>query len=169
MKSLIVVLAMMVAAPTFAKDGPASEASVRKMMELSKVRSLLDSVWDQMDTSMNTAVKSALNGQTMSPEQQRLFDDSREKMVAILREELSWDKIEPIFVDVYSKTFTQKEIDGISKFYQSKVGQAMVAKLPQVMQATSTALMSRLQAIIPRMQAMQQQLVADMKASAAAK
>src|SRR5204862_1609488 len=98
MKSLIVVLAMMIAAPAFAKDVPASEASVRKMMELSKVRDLLDGVWNQMETSMDTAIKTALNGRTISPEQQKLLDDSRDKMFAILREELSWEKLEPIFI-----------------------------------------------------------------------
>jgi hypothetical protein len=163
MKQFLLVLALFAAAPSFAQDQPASEKSIREFMAVSKTKDMLDGMWAQIDSSMDTAVESIMQGKPLSAEQQKAVVNMRAKLAAIFKEEMGWDILEPVFVDVYKKSFTQKELDGILVFYKSAAGKAMVAKLPVVIKNSNDAMMSRVQAMVPRMQELQRELGAELQ------
>jgi uncharacterized protein len=62
---------------------------------------------------------------------------------AMLREEMTWDKLRPVYVQIYQESFTQEEIDGLIAFYESPAGFAFVEKMPFVMQKSMSIMQSR--------------------------
>lgn len=101
----------------------------------------------------------------MSAEQQRVVDATRAKLVQVLREELSWDKLRPVYVQIYQETFTQEEIDGLIAFYNSPAGAAFVEKMPVVMQRSMSIMQSRTAPMMEKMKAAMQQAIAEAKAA----
>ena len=117
-----------------ANNAPASDASIREMLDLTNARQMLDSVKGQMTAMMNAATQNATKGQTITPERQAILDRMSAKMSAVGTDLMNWDELLPIYLRTYRAAFTQDEIDGVIKFYKSPAGKAYVNKLPVVMQ-----------------------------------
>jgi hypothetical protein len=152
MKKLVALVALMAAAPAFAQNQPASEASIRELMTITNSKALLDGAYGQLDGVMEQAMKEAMGGKSGTPEQEKLMAEMRAKMVALFREEMSWDQLEPTYLELYASTFTQAEVDGMNAFYRSEAGQAVVAKMPQLMQSLMQTVMQRMQMLMPKIQ-----------------
>jgi hypothetical protein len=125
---------LMSAGAVAANNAPASDASIRQMLELTNAQQIIASMKGQMNALMNTTVQNAMRGQTLTPERQAIIDRMTAKMSAAASDMLNWDTLLPIYLRTYRDSFTQDEIDGVIKFYKSAAGQAYVKKLPLVMQ-----------------------------------
>jgi hypothetical protein len=130
---------------------------------------MLDQMVPQMDAMMQGAMTEALKGQSISPDEQKMIDQSRASALASLREELAWNKLEPLYVRVYQKSFTQDEVTGMIAFYKTPAGQAMINKMPTVMQNTMAEMQAMMAPMMQRLQQSQQQLVAQIKKQAGPK
>ena len=165
MKKLLLAIALMVSLPAFAQT-PASEASIRELLTVTEARKLLDGAYAQLDGLMDQAMKQAMNGQKASPEQEKVMAEFRHKAVDLIQDEMGWEKLEPMYVDLYAKTFTQPEIDGILAFYKTDSGKALIARMPTLMNNLMQMMMSRMQAFMPRLQELQQEYAPKIKAAA---
>ena len=76
---------------------------------------------------------------------------------------MTWAKLEPTVIQIYRETYTQAEIDGLIAFYKSPVGQASVAKTPQVMRRSLEASQKQMQAFLPRLQEAMKQVIEEAK------
>jgi hypothetical protein len=130
-------------------------ASVEKLLAASGAEKLIGSMQQQIDGYLKQAMAQATAGQTLPPEAQAFADRFREKMVANIQEEISWEKMKDLYIQIYSESFDQEEIDGLTTFYESPVGQSFTAKMPLVMQKTMGLMQQRMG---PMMQKMQQSL-----------
>nr|WP_276510032.1 DUF2059 domain-containing protein [Niveibacterium umoris] len=72
-----------------------------------------------------------------------------------------------MFLDIYQKTFTQKEVDGMLSFYKSPAGQAVIKKMPQVMQASMQIMQARMSKLVPQIQQITAEGAEKMKALSA--
>jgi uncharacterized protein len=151
--------------PSMGDERPSTD-SIHQLLEASGSRAALHATMSQIDANMQRGMEEALKGKAVSPAQQSILDDMRTKMVALLQEELSFDKIEPIIVDVYQKAFTQKEVNGMLTFYRSEVGKSMVAKMPQILTASNEAMRSKLTTLVPKLQELQRNTLHKLDASA---
>jgi hypothetical protein len=142
-----------------------SDASIRELLVLSKSQSLIETTWGTLDGHMEAGMREALKGRTLTAEQEKRLADFRSRAVGIIKEEMSWERLEPMFIDVYKATLTQAEIDGISQFYRSPAGQALINKMPQVMDHTMKLVMGRMQVVRPRLEALQKEMFDDIKAT----
>ena len=82
----------------------------------------------------------------------------------MMKELLDWKKLEPMYVRIYQKTFTQPEVDGMIAFYKTPAGQAVMSKMPAAMQNTIDEMQSAMGPVMQKMQQMQQDVVAEIKA-----
>lgn len=165
MKLIALLFFLFTCAPTLAAPTGPSQASIRELLTLTDSRKLIDNSMGQIDSMMQTSMQQALAGQTITPEQQKILDEMRTKSVALINSEMSWETLEPIFVDIYEKSFTQGEIDGMLQFYKSEAGKAVIAKLPLVMQHSMQAMQSRMTAMMPKLQRLQQESIETLKAT----
>jgi hypothetical protein len=150
MKKIWLAIVLVASWPAFAADTAPSEASVRELISITDAKKLLEGVYAQMDGMMEQAMKQALNGKAVTPEQEKVMAEYRGKVVDVMREEMAWADLEPIYIDLYSKSFSQSEIDGMLKFYKSEAGKAVIAKLPLLTNNLMQMMMGRMQTIMPR-------------------
>lgn len=167
MKRLLVSLVLAACAANAAyaaNDKLASEESVRKLLEVTESRKMLESVWQHVEGSMEMTMKQLLGNEKLTAQQQKQLNDVRTKVVAIMREELSWDFMESMMMEVYTKTFTQEEVDGMLAFYASPAGRSVITKMPVAMQHSMEIMQQRMATMIPKLQQMQRDMVAQVQA-----
>lgn len=128
-----------------------TEASVKELLVLTNSQQILKSTEAQMEAVMKNMMKTALKDQSISADQQKILDKFRDKVMDIHRAEVTWEKLEPIFVEIYSNSLNQEDVDGISAFYRSPAGRSYVSKMPVVMQQSMSAMQT---VITPMMEKM---------------
>ena len=119
-----------------ALSNPPSEASIKQLLETAQARKMVDSVMAQTEVFMKQAMQQATQGQQIPPKVQKDIDKRQAELMAILKEMFEWNKLEPMYLRVYQKSFTQQEVDGMIAFYKTPAGQAVISKMPVVMQNT---------------------------------
>jgi hypothetical protein len=88
-----------------------------------------------------------VTGANPTPEAKTKLDDFEHKVSGMIDTELSWKALQPEFVNIYAKTFTEQELDGILAFYKSPAGQAFLTKSPSIGPQVSQITQPRLQAL----------------------
>jgi uncharacterized protein len=159
---IAVALSCSVASSVFsaADNNSPSEASIKQLLDVGQAHKLVDTMTAQMDGYMKQIMQQATQGERVSPETQKHIDSLEAEMMFALKEVLDWNKLEPMYVRVYQKSFTQAEVDGLIAFYKTPTGQALLTKMPAVMQNT----LNEVQPMMQRMQRMQQDVVAEIQA-----
>lgn len=148
---------------THAEDPKPTEQSVRELLAATEARKLLDSIMRQVDSSMRAGMQQALKGQTITSDQQKAIDNMQHKMMVIFTEELSWESLEPMYIQVYRDSFTQKEVDDMLAFYKSPAGQAMIKKMPVVLQNTMVQMQKRMGPFFEKLEKMEQETINQIK------
>ena len=164
MVKLITLLASLVFA-SLAYCAPASEESIDRLLADTKVEKLLDTMSVNVDQVMRRSMEASMQGQPLSPEQRRVIDATAASFVQVMREEMTWDKMRPLYVQIYQESFTQEEIDGLIAFYESPAGVAFVEKMPFVMQKSMSIMQSRLAPMMEKMKAAMKEAIAEPKAA----
>lgn len=149
--------------PALAADAPASDASIKRLIEITNSKKMLDGVMSQMDAMMKPSMQQALAGQKMTAEQETVLLEMQKELTTLLKNEMTWETLEPMFLEIYKKSFTQKEIDGMLSFYQSPAGQAVIKKMPLVMQMTMQMMESRMAVLIPKLEKISAESVEKLK------
>lgn len=163
MKKPLALLALWIA--TSVSAAPATQESVERLLAASRAESLMDSMYGHMEEMMRQGMKQASAGQSLGPEQQRMLDTMPARFVVLMREEMSWQKLKPLYVQLYRDTFEQEEIDGLLAFYAGPVGQAYLDKMPVVMQKSMALSQSLMESVLPRMMAAVKDAMAEAKAA----
>ncbi len=169
MKSTALMLALslnLIAGTALAADRPPREDSIKRLMAITESRKLVEGMMSQLDGVMKTTMKQATAGQPLNPAQEAVMMDMQGKLVAAMKEELAWEKLEPMYVEIYQKTFTQKEVDDMLTFYKSPSGQALIKKMPLVLQSSMQMTQSRIGALFPKIQQISQDAAERMKQAA---
>jgi hypothetical protein len=84
-----------------------------------------------------------------------------ETMFRMIREEITWDTMKDDVIDLYLSVYTEEEIEDLIEFYESPLGQKVVQKTPQFIQQSLTVSQKHIQRILPKIQAMTQEMIAD--------
>jgi len=151
MKKLLLAALLIATVPAFAET-PTSAASIRELVTLTDVRKMMDTAYGQMDGMMAQAMKQALGDATATPAQEALIEEFKQKSVELVRTQLGWEKMEPAYLDLYAKTFSQSEVDGMLAFYKSEAGRAVLAKTPKLMTNMTQMMMVQMQSFMPALQ-----------------
>lgn len=152
-----------------ATNAPPSAASIQKLLQVTQAHKLLDAMQARADDMMRKSSAQALAGQPIDAGEQKIFDGQAAKLSALLKTQLSWSAMEPMYVDIYGKSFTQKEVDDMIAFYQSPSGQSMVAKMPAVMAQAMQIVQARMVALSPQLRQITEDTASQLKAYQASK
>jgi hypothetical protein len=163
MAKIIVLLISLVFA-ALAQCAPASEESIDRLLADAKTEKMIDSMLANVDQAMRRSMDAAMQGQQLSPEQRQVADAAAVRFMQVMREELTWDKLRPLYVQIYQESFSQQEIDGLIGFYESPAGIAYVEKMPTVMQKSMSVMQSRMASMMERLKAAVTEAIAEPKA-----
>ena len=162
-----VLAAILSVQPAFAAaDARASADSIRQLFAVMHTSAMLDTVMSQIDTSARSALLQATAGEPLNEDQKRIMSDTQTRVMSLLKDELNWVDLEPMMIEVYRDSFSQKEVDGMLKFYRSEAGQAVIAKLPVVMRGMTQKMQLRMQSLTPKVVQLEKDAVAQLKSAA---
>lgn len=160
MKKIILTLCALTASMAVWCAQPSDE-SVTRLLEVTRADKLMDSVLPAFDRTMRQSVADAVKGRLLQPEHVRLLEGTLKEVNEVFQQEFNWTQMRPLYVQLYKETFSQEEVDGLIAFYQSPTGQAMVEKMPLVMQKSSTLMQSRMTPMVEKMRAIIQKSAAQ--------
>lgn len=161
---LLIVSIFFIAAPyARAQDAPPSDESVRELMKLTQMDTLVDQLAQSLDNSTRQAMREAMAGQGLSEKQEKIVNEMTGRMVAMLKEEINPQALEPAYIEIYKKTLTQKEVDGMIAFYKTDAGKAVVTKMPVVMRQASDVITQHMQKLFPRLHRIQEEIMRRLK------
>jgi hypothetical protein len=162
----LVLLTLVSSAPAVrAAEPKPSEASVKQLIGVMQLRKSLDSLAAQMNKIMGTAAEQAAQGKPLSDNAKASLERCRADLHTLIRDNLSWAKMEPVYIGIYQSTFTQAEVDAMVAFYKTPLGQSVVSKLPVAMQKAQNETMQIMQPMMQRIKQMQQEVAAAMPSS----
>ena len=161
----ILLMLIMFCTTAYGAETKPSDESIKELLRVTESRNLVDSMMGQMDNLFKSSMQQALQGKTITQKEQKLADDMQKKMNVIFKEEMSWEMLEPLFMQIYRDSFTQQEVDGMLAFYKSPSGQSVIRKMPLVMQNTMTEMQKRMGPIYQKLSKMTEETITEMKAS----
>ncbi|MEO6921513.1 MAG: DUF2059 domain-containing protein [Collimonas sp.] len=150
---------------TAAHAAPPSDVSIDDLLVSMKTEQTLKAVFPMIDKVMQQSMAMATKGKTLNAKQQQALESIAAKMVQVMREEMSWDTMRPLYLQIYRESFTQDEIDGLAAFYKSPAGAAYIEKMPVVIQKSMTIMQSRMGPMMAKMQAAIKQAVEEAQKS----
>lgn len=156
------------AAPAWSTDAPTqappSDESLHRLIDVVQAQKLTENIRSQMGAVMMRSAKQALGDSKFDPEEEKIFTRAMNRLTDVVMEQIAWPKMEPDILAIYKKTFTQKEVDDLVAFYQSPSGQAVVQKMPLVMQQSMALGESKIQTIIPQMTQISNDMAKELRA-----
>jgi hypothetical protein len=158
------ILALLLSSTT-AFAAPASEASIRQLLEVTQVRRLLDDIRQQTYALMNDIARQATRGQAPNAKQQAAIAKMKQKMIGVMQAELAWEKMEPLYLRLYQETFSEEEVASMLDFYNTPAGKALVVKMPALVQKTMHEVQAMVSALTPKMRQIEREFVDEMKAA----
>lgn len=165
MTAIRLLLAALFFSATAATAEPASEASIRELLTVTQARELVDSMNTQLDEQMSTGIRIALGERKPTPKQQRAIDNMKGKMLVVMRGELAWERMEPMYIRVYRESLSEEEVAGMLAFYRTPAGQALIRKMPLMMQKIMPEIQGLMGSAIPKLEQAQREFMAEMNAA----
>lgn len=144
---------------------PASEAAVRKLLEVTQARAVLEGMNEQLRGIMDASVQQALQGRQPNAGQQQAISKMSGRMLTLIQRQLDWEHLEPLYLRLYTQTFTEEEVAGMLAFYETPAGRATIEKMPQVMKLATQESMRSMLELAPRMRDIQKDFIAEMQAA----
>ena len=155
------IASLFTASTVFAE--PVSESSVQELLAITNTKNLLEGAKSQIDSLVSKSIEQTLSGKTPNAKQQQAITNMKNKMVALVQSQLSWEKMEPLYTRLYQESFTQEEVNGMLAFYKTPAGQAVINKMPIVMQKTMLEMQKMMLAISPEAQKIQTEFLNEIK------
>lgn len=165
MKRFLLTLAILLATSQVAQAEPAKEATIKEMMEVLHMRQVLDTSRAQALKIMNQSIQQAVGDKTLNNRQQQAVDRYKSRFTALAEDMLSWSDMERMTVRIYQDALTEDELQGILAFYKTPAGQALVIKLPKVMQSLMTEMQKMTQSNTKRIVGITEDFAKEMKAA----
>jgi hypothetical protein len=162
-KLIVLLIATAFCAATYA--APPTEDSINALMAAANTRKLIENFLTYVTQSIQKGMYASFEGQTLSEAQKRTLDAIPAKFEKEIRDQMSWDKLRPQYVQIYQETFTQKEVDGLIAFYKSPTGAAFVSKMPVLMQKSQALMQDRVAPLAEKVNAAMAKAVEEARAA----
>jgi uncharacterized protein len=159
--ALLFVLALSIPLAAHA-DEASHRAKAQEMMKFLKTEQVVQQISDNIRKQVSDAANSIV-GPDPTPEKKVKLDDFVKQASLLIDAQLGWKSMEAGFTDVYLKTFTEEEMEGILTFYKSPAGIALLEKMPKVNDQVTQLGQSRMTTLQPQLR----QLFVDFQKSQA--
>jgi uncharacterized protein len=159
---LVAAIALLAMHCALAQDDKPTPESLRQLFEAMHTSSLLDNMEAQIDSNARSMLMQSLAGKQLNETQRKIIEDSQAQLQSLTKSELNWGKLEPMIIEVYRENLTQGEVDGMVRFYQSESGRAVIAKMPEIMQAMMQRMHNHVQSLLPKIAELQKHTMAQL-------
>jgi len=157
-KLIIMLILASISFPSFADDA-AKKKSIEELMTIMNMDRMMDSMYSQMDQMFMKIARDSNVKQTEMP----IVKKYMKKLAAVMKKEVSWEKMKQPITKIYMKHFTEKEIKDLLAFYKSDTGKKMIAKMPVVMQESMMYSQSLLKGLMPKVMEISKEFEKELK------
>ena len=157
--STVVAVAILLCFGQASAIEPDNRKAAEELLTLTNVEKNLADMRAQIGQMMTAQLQS-----TNVPENMRdKLAQFQKQLMDTIFEELAFSKMKPVYVDIYSSTFTAEELSGLVSFYKSPVGRAYANKLPALMKRMMEVAQTKMQTLAPRLKKMNDDFIAELK------
>jgi hypothetical protein len=142
--------------PTAHADAASKHAKVQEMLELLRIDRAMDQVMNMVQQQATADTNAQLTGKGASEDQKARVDAFQKQLFQFVEDQIGWKSMQNDYIDMYSQTFTEDEIDGILAFYKSPAGAALIAKTPELTSKASVLVAKKMLTLKPEIQKMVQ-------------
>lgn len=154
----VISFLLILACTPMAQAAPPSDASINDLMRAMQLETLLNQALKQMDEGMakgmEQGLQKSIQGKELTAPQKAAVEKFRTKVDQTVKEELSFGKVQDIYLQSYRETFSQEEVNAITAFYKSPAGKAITEKYPAAMQKANSLMQSRISPLTTKLQTM---------------
>jgi hypothetical protein len=112
-------------------DDASRHAKAQELVALLHTDHMVKQVADNINKQISDAAEK-VTGPDASAESKAKLSDFEKKVADMIDAQVGWKVMEPEFISIYEKTYTEEEIDGIIAFYKSPAGLAFLQKTPTI-------------------------------------
>ena len=157
----VILLSLLIFSTNLYAAQTAKQQKIDELVEVMNMDAMVDSMYAQVEGMMqNMSVQMGVK-----PDEKAIFDKYYADMTEVLKTKMSWQKMQPMMINLYDKQFTEQEISDILAFYKTESGQAILKKMPQVMQESMQMSQALVQDAMPEIQAIAGELGEALKQS----
>jgi len=160
---LLIAFFVVVAPGARAAETPPSEESIRELMRLNGVGIPIDIVKQNMQLATQTAVRRVFRDQALSEKQEKILSEVSAQVAAMFKEEKIEEALDQVYIDIYRKSLTQQEVDGLNTFYKSDAGKALIEKMPSITLQTIEITLRQIEPLVPKLNIIEQEIIRRMK------
>lgn len=149
-----IAMALLVAASCNAWADEASYKVVDELLSLTPTARSLEGMRREFDTQMQGMISTTSQGkqaEALTAEQRAVAARFSAQVGKLFDEHLAWDKVKPVARKVYLENFSEAELSELVVFYQTPLGQAMLAKMPAVTESLTRSIRDQLQLLLPKL------------------
>jgi|GEM_PF-556038 len=118
---------------TTALAAPPSEAQVRQLLQVTRVKekTKIDDIQRLLPSFVVQNMREYFAAEIFfSDEERARIDAVLKKFNVVFSQAITWEKVEPILIKQYADTFDANDVQAILQFYQSPAGQKITTKTP---------------------------------------
>lgn len=147
MRQITILILLLLSMTIHAADNTKQDKLI-ELVNVMDMDSMIDAMYSQMEIMMqNMSVEMGVK-----PSEQAIFDEYYSKMTLAMREEMNWQKMQPMVIDIYDKHFNETEVSEMLEFYKTPTGKAIIAKMPAIMQESMSISQTLVQNVLPKIQ-----------------
>jgi hypothetical protein len=165
MRIIRFIMSVFLLCSTTAIAAPASDESIRQLLAVTQTQKLIDGMQTQIDEKLDSFAQQVMKEKNPSPSQQQALINMHNKVTTLIHGMMAWEKLEPMYIRLYKESFTEEEVVGMLSFYMTPAGQAVIKKMPVLMQKSMLEVQSISTEMTPKMQKIQQEFIAELKAT----
>lgn len=165
--TLPLVLAFSAILPAAHADEASHRAKAEQMLAVTKADTQMQAQLTALETRINELGKQQSGVAPLNPEQTRLTTDYQKQLQGIVVDEVGWEKLRPVIVQLYVDAFTEAELDSILAFYKTPGGQAIINKTPDVAGKTTMIVQNRIKEMQPKLATLTQDYTTKLKTAGA--
>ena len=163
MRRLALVLTVLVCGPASAQDDSHLQAA-KAFLAASYSEDILDVVANQANEILEMIAKRL----AITEEEKPILDKFRDRVNAVLKEEISWQKMEPRMAELYAEHYSEEELDELTQFYLSPIGRKVVERTPELARESWKIAEDFFEDFSPRLRELHEELEAELRLSRAA-
>jgi len=149
------VVAMLVLATSIQAEDAERNAAAEQLLVTMEIQKTIEQSFEMIKQMVPAQMKqTGASDEATSVKAQ----DAMQKMMDVVMQEMSWDKLKADYISIYAETFTAKELRGLVQFYESPVGKKFIEKQPEIMQRSMQISQKQMAKLMPKIQELTQQL-----------
>ena len=128
-----IILAALLACSSVYAATPEKTAKIEHLFDILRVNRLQDEIYAQLTLQIDR-VSQQIAQQAGFPVAERASasNDVHEKMLAAMKDLVSWERLKPGMVQIYDQTYSDAELDSLLAFFTSPIGQAYINKSGEI-------------------------------------